>query len=93
MFWNYLKIGFRNLVRQRIYAIINVIGLSIGLAAVIVIALYIQHELGYNKHFPHVDRMYRCVEIQKPAGIPEQHVAVTMGPLAAALKSDFPELR
>jgi putative ABC transport system permease protein len=92
MFWNYLKIGLRNLVRQRVYTIINIAGLSIGLAAVLVIALYIQHELGYNKHIPDADRMYRCVEIQKPSGIPEQHVAVTMGPLAAALKSEFPEI-
>lgn len=92
MFWNYLKIGFRNLIRQKIYAVINITGLSIGLAAVLIIVLYIQYELGYDKHIPDVDRVYRCVEIQKPAGIPDQHVAVTMGPLATALKSDFPEI-
>jgi len=92
MLWNYLKIGFRNLIRQKIYVLINVIGLSIGLAAVLIIALYIQYELGYNKHIPDAGRMYRCVEIQKPAGIPDQHVAVTMGPLAGALKADFPEI-
>lgn len=92
MFWNYIKIGFRNLLRQKIYSIINIIGLSIGLAAVLIIALYIQYELGYNKHLPDAGRMYRCVEIQKPAGIPDQHVAVTMGPLATALETDFPEI-
>jgi putative ABC transport system permease protein len=92
MFWNYLKIAIRNLVRQRIYAIINVIGLAFGLAAVLIIALYIQHEVGYDRHIPYGDRVYRCVEIQKPAGIPEQHVAVIMGPLAGAMTSDFPEV-
>ena len=92
MFWNYIKIGLRSLIRQKKYTIINITGLSMGLAAVLIIALYIQYELGYNKHLPQADRLYRCVEIQHPSGIPEQHVAVTMGPLAAALESDFPEV-
>jgi putative ABC transport system permease protein len=92
MLWNYLKLGIRNLVRQKIYSIINVVGLAIGLAAVIIISLYIQYELGFDRHITDNEQIYRCVEIQKPAGIPEQHVAVTMGPLGPAMKADFTEV-
>lgn len=77
---------------QRSYSIINIVGLSIGIAAFILIALNIQYEKGYNKQIPDADRVYRCVEIQHAPGVGEQHVAVTMGPLAEAMENDFPEI-
>ncbi len=92
MIFNYIKLGIRNLINQKSYTIINVLGLSIGIAAFALIFLHIQYELGYNKHMPHADQLYRCVEIQQAPGVGEQHVAVTMGPLAEALVNDFPEV-
>jgi len=92
MIRNYFKLGIRNLIKQKSYSIINIIGLSVGLSAFLLIALHIQYELGYNQFIPHSERLYRCVEIQQAPGVGEQHVAVTMGPLAKALVSDFPEV-
>lgn len=92
MIINYIKLGIRNLINQKSYTIINVVGLSIGIAAFLLIFLHIQYELGFNKHIPESERLYRCVEIQQAPGVGEQHVAVTMGPLAEALVSDFPEI-
>ncbi|MCB0807180.1 MAG: ABC transporter permease [Bacteroidales bacterium] len=92
MFRNYLKIAFRVLYRQRTYALINIIGLTVGIASFILILLYIQYELGFDKHIPDIDNLYRCVEIQHAQGVGEQHVAVTMGPLGKALVADFPEI-
>ena len=92
MILNYIKLGIRNLIHQKIYSLINIVGLSIGIAAFILIFLHIQYELGYNKQIPESERLYRCVEIQQAPGVGEQHVAVTMGPLAEALKTDFPEI-
>ncbi len=92
MFRNYLKIALRVLVRQRTYALINITGLTIGIASFILILLYIQYELGFDKHIPDIDQLYRCVEIQHAQGVGEQHVAVTMGPLGKALVNDFPEI-
>ena len=84
--------GIRSLVNQKSYSIINIIGLSIGIAAFILIFLHIQYELGYNKSIPELSKVYRCVEIQQAPGVGEQHVAVTMGPLGKALVKDFPEI-
>ena len=92
MFKNYLKIALRVLFRQRTYALINITGLTVGIASFVLILLYIQNELGYDQHIPDIDQLYRCVEIQHAQGVGEQHVAVTMGPLGSALVSDFPEI-
>lgn len=92
MIYNYIKIGIRNLLQQKSYSIINIVGLSIGIAAFLLIAMHIQYELGYNKHIPENNQLYRCVEIQQASGVGEQHVAVTMGPLGEALVNDFPEV-
>lgn len=92
MFVNYLKIAFRSLQRQKYYTIINLVGLSIGIAAFLMISLYIQHELAFDKHLNKRDRIFRVVEIQNEPGVGEQHVAITMGPLAKAMKEDFPEV-
>jgi putative ABC transport system permease protein len=92
MFTNYLKIALRNILKQRTYSIINIVGLTIGIAAFLLIVLYIQNELSFDNHIPEIDRVYRCVEIQHPAGVDDQHVAVTMGPLGPRLKADFPEI-
>lgn len=92
MIYNYLIIGIRNLLHQKTYSIINIFGLTIGLAAFLLIALHIQNELGFNKHIPENHRLYRCVEKQYAPGVGEQHVAVSMGPLGKALVNDFPEI-
>jgi len=92
MFTNYLKIALRNILKQKTYSIINIVGITIGIAAFLLIIMYIQNELGFDRHIPESDRMYRCVEIQHPAGVDDQHVAVSMGPLGPAMKQDFPEV-
>lgn len=92
MLKNYLILTFRNIFRQKAYSFINIFGLAIGITSFLIIFLYVQNELSYNKHIEDAKNKYRMVEIQYPPGVGEQHVAVTMGPLAAALKSDFPEV-
>ncbi len=54
-----LKIAKRNLVKNRLYTAINLIGLSVSLAACILITLYVKDELSYDKHFKDSDRLYR----------------------------------
>ncbi len=92
MLKNYLKIAFRNLLKSKAFSFINIAGLAIGLSGFILISLYIKQELSFDDFNTKASRIYRPVEIQRPAGVPEQQVAVTMGPLAAALKNDFPEI-
>ncbi|HPF65310.1 MAG: ABC transporter permease [Lentimicrobium sp.] len=93
MFANYLKTALRSLMRQKNYALINLAGLSFGIAAFILIMLYVQHELKFDHHLSKRDRIFRVVEIQNEPGVGEQHVAITMGPLAKAMLSDFPQVK
>jgi len=59
MLINYIKIAFRNILREKIYTTINVLGLAIGIAASIVILMYIRNETGYESHFEDAQRIHR----------------------------------
>ncbi len=58
---NYLKIAIRNLRKNRVYTLINVLGLTIAIAAILLIFRIVNYELGFNKHFAHYDRIVRVV--------------------------------
>lgn len=92
MFKNYLKISLRNLFKNKIFSFINIAGLAIGFLCFTLIFIFIKNELGYDTFHKKADWIYRPVEIQHDPGVGTQHVAVTMGPLAPALKADFPEI-
>ncbi|MFH1118547.1 MAG: ABC transporter permease [Bacteroidota bacterium] len=92
MISNFLTTALRSLLRQKYYSLINLVGLSVGIAAFLLIALYVQHELGFDKHLSNRNNLFRIIEIQNEPGVGEQHVAITMGPLAAALKADYPQV-
>ena len=91
MWKNYLKSAFRNIWREKGYTLINVLGLSIGMAACIFIFIYIYNELNYDKWYPASDRIYRVI-IDGRISDDFFEVAVTGGPFAAALKKDYPEI-
>lgn len=59
MFKNYLKIAFRNLIKNKFYTSINIIGLAVGLATCLLIFLYVTDELGFDKYNVNAERIYR----------------------------------
>ena len=59
MFKNYLKIAFRSLLKQKIYSIINILGLSVGIASCLLIVLYVNNELSYDKFHENKDLIYK----------------------------------
>lgn len=61
MFKNYFTIALRNLKRNKIFSLINIAGLAIGISASLVIYLIVQHELSYDKFHKDGDRIYRVV--------------------------------
>lgn len=89
MFKNYVKTAFRNLKRHAGYSFINIVGLSIGMACFIFIALIIRGEFQVDKFHERADRIYRVTKIDNYSG-EITRVALTQAPLAAALKRDFP---
>lgn len=93
MYYNYFKIAFRNLLRQFSYTLINVVGLSSGIAAFLLIMLYIQFHLSFDKHIPEVENLYRVIQIQQAEGVGEQHVAFNPGPLVDEVVKVIPEVK
>lgn len=91
MLKNYLKITFRNLWKQKGYAFINILGLAVGLACCIVILLYVSHELSYDKHHKHSDRIYRVVSKIDFSGN-YLELASAPAPMGPTLIRDFPEV-
>jgi len=93
MFKNYFKIAWRNMFKHKMYSLINISGLTIGMTCFILIALYIQFELSFEDHHNKAKRIYRVVQQQKGneyAGT--DFFAVSPRPLGIAMKNDFPEV-
>ena len=91
MLKNYITIAFRNLRKHSFYTFINILGLAIGIASCLLIVLYITHELSYDTHHVSADRIYR-VDCEIKFGPNHLRMAVTPGPMAEALRNDYPEV-
>ena len=92
MFKNYFKTAWRNLWKNKIYSSINVIGLSIGMAACILILLFVSYERSFDKF--HTKNIYRLNEVQKFEGmVAAQKVALSMFPMGPTLNDEFPEIK
>ena len=92
MWKNYLNISFRNIGRNPGYSAINILGLSIGIAAIILISLYVQFEFAYDRHIPESNNIYRVTtDMRWPDG-QHQEVAVCLAPIPWYMMSVFPEV-
>src|ERR1700733_12296402 len=87
MFKNYLLIAFRNFRRNKIFSIINVLGLSIGISAALVIFLIVQYDFSFDKFEKGGSRIYRVVLNMQSAGNPFSFPAVPT-PLHIALRTE-----
>ncbi len=92
MIKNYLKITFRNFRKHKSYAFVNIFGLTIGLAIVLLIGLFVSDELSFDTFHENKDNLYRVVENQYYAGQPVFPVAVTPTALSPSLPAEFPEI-
>ncbi|MEL6867882.1 MAG: ABC transporter permease, partial [Bacteroidota bacterium] len=91
MLRNYLRIPLRNFSRQPGYTLLNILGLTIGITATLLILLYITHELRFDRYHQKADRIYRISsDIREPDDA--FRWAVTQFPLAMQLKADYPEV-
>ena len=91
MIKNYLKIAFRQLRKQKMYAAIKIGGFAMSIAACILIGLYIKDELSYDKTYPDTNQIYRVVEYYNDNGKIETGDDYP-APMAGALKNDFPDV-
>ena len=88
MFKNYLKIAWRNLVRHKAYSTINIAGLAIGMASSILILLWVQYELSYDRFNIHAEQTYRITATAND----QFKAAVSPAPFVSALKAEMPQV-
>jgi putative ABC transport system permease protein len=91
MFKNNLKIALRNLLRQKVYSLINIIGLAVGVASCLLIALFIKNEFSYDKFFNDHDRIYRMV-LERKYPNHSTFYAIIPNSFEDAAKRDFAEI-
>ncbi|NKI31314.1 ABC transporter permease [Croceivirga thetidis] len=93
MLKNHIKLAWRNLIKNKKYTLINLAGLSIGMTCYILIALFIQYEVSFDRHHQKADRIYRVAQRQignEYRGTNE--FALAPLPLSKALVNDYPEV-
>lgn len=79
-----IKAAFRSILYQKYYSLLNILGLAVGLAAFTLIALFVRHELSYDKHNKEANSIYRIVRNEYTCSPP---------PMAPAIKADIPEIK
>ncbi|MBL0741217.1 ABC transporter permease [Chryseolinea lacunae] len=92
MFKSYFIIGLRNLLKQKGYSLIKVLGLTFGLAASMMIYLYIEEDLSYDTFHDKYARIVRILTIDSAEGVSSKHVGVTQPMLAPTAKDELPEV-
>ena len=91
MFKNHLNIAWRTIKKDRLFTFIKIGGFAVGIAACLLIALFIRNELSYDQHYANKDQMYRVVfqGVLQGEVMKSTHFQL---PFADALQSDFPEI-
>ena len=92
MFKNYFKIAYRNLLRNKTYALINLFGLGISIAAVVLIMLYVRFEFSFDNFHKNEDRLYRISVKTYQEGNLRYDSPIFVPPIGPAMKRDFPEV-
>jgi len=92
MIKNYFKIAWRNIWKNKVFSAINIIGLAVGMAAFIIIMLFVSYEKSFDSF--HTRNIYRLNEVQTigQQGA-TQKVALSMFPMGPTLKQEFPEVK
>lgn len=91
MIRNYFKIAWRNLIKNKGFTAINIIGLSLGIGCFVMISMFVIDELSYDRFHEKADRIYR-INSDIIFGGTEMSMAVSSDPMGETLKRDYPEV-
>jgi putative ABC transport system permease protein len=92
MFKSYFIIGLRNLLKQKGYSVIKIAGLALGLAASMIIYLYIREDLSYDTFNGNYKKIVRVLTIDSAEGVSSKHVGVTQPQLGPTAEEELPEV-
>ena len=90
LFFHQLKYVFRNLAKQRVYSLINILGLAVAMASIVIITLWVKYELSYDQSFSKADRIYRFTEERNTPDGYQSHFARIAYNLK--IEDQFPEI-
>jgi putative ABC transport system permease protein len=93
MLQNYLKIALRNLVRNKVYPFVNILGLAIGMASTVLILLWVKNESSFDQHHSKSKEIYRINIESKITDTETRHVAFTPLKFMGYFKKDVPEIQ
>ncbi len=85
--------AYRNLMRHKVFSLINILGLALGMTCSILILLWVKDEVSFNRFHADIDNLYRIMEVQHYPGGDDLTVDATPGPLAEALEAELPEVK
>jgi len=91
MFKNYLKIAIRGLFKYKAYSLINILGLAVGIAASVLIFLYVRDETSYDRFHANADRIYRITADWSNKGDSKIHQLGTPSILARTIRDKYPQ--
>jgi len=91
MFKNYLKVAFRSLNKNRVYALINILGLALGLTVTILVFMFVKDETSYEKHWSGYDRVYRT-GIRGDLMGQKMDASNSPSPMANAFRTEFSDV-
>jgi putative ABC transport system permease protein len=91
MLRSYLKIAIRNLTRSKVYSLINICGLSLGVACCLLLTLYVRDEFAYDKHHHRLEDLYR-INTNFKGSIGFDHLASVSPPIPMTLKEELSEI-
>jgi len=90
---NNLKMAWRNLMRHKVFSLINIAGLALGMTCSILILLWVKDELSFDRFHANGEQLYRVMELQHYPGADDLVTDATPGPLAAVLEQELPEVK
>src|SRR5206468_10760354 len=92
MIKNYFKIALRNLWRNKVFSLIKILGLSIGLTVCMLIFLYTKDEISYDQFHANKAQIFRIVQTWKMGKDPEQKLGITNAVVGEAFEKEIPEV-
>ena len=92
MFRNYLKIAWRNLMKNKVFSFINITGLALGMTAFLLILQCVSFHLSFDQFNKNANDIYRVYNDRYQNGKLIQHGTITYSAISPAMQADFPEV-
>src|SRR5688500_17861627 len=92
MLYNYLKVALRNLLRNKVFSLINIFGLALGMTCCVLIVLWVQDELSFDRFHKNTDQLVRLISMQHYPGTDDLVTQSGNGRIVPAMVAEFPEV-